>query len=336
LAVRKIRADGDIPPGQATTTRQQENAQQNERQNGKDLMNKKFTPLVIILVIVLGGLYWVFGLPMVGNPDIPTSPEAIARGAYLWEAGGCGACHQHDGAQAPIGGYVIEVEEPFPNVFHTPNITPDEETGIGGWTGRDFILALKHGRSPSGGFYWPSFPYRTYKNMTDEDVLDLAAFVMSLDPVRNEVPDHELPWWQFDFLMAGWNIMADMMEGEPPAFDESDPQKVRGAYLARALGHCGECHTPRNGLGMMVMAEEFTGAEGFAPPVDPEALSSWTRFDFVGLLQLGMTASFDFVGGEMGDVIEHTKNLTEEDQNAYAAFFIPVEAEGGADDFNFD
>lgn len=300
-------------------------------------MKNKFIPLVAVLVVVLGILYWVFGLPMVGSPELPTSPEAIARGAYLWDAGGCGACHQRDGAEGPIGGYKIEVEEPFPNTFYVPNITPDEETGIAGWTGRDFILALKHGRSPGGGFYWPSFPFRTYKNMTDEEALDLGAYLMSLPPIRNEVPDHVLPAWQFDWLMAGWNILADFMEGEPPAVPADDPQMQRGAYLARALGHCGECHTPRNSLGMMMLNQEFAGVEDVAPEIDPEGLSSWTANDFVGLLQLGMTASFDFVGGEMEDVIDHTKNLSEEDQEAYAAFFTRGSTGGGSDDdFNFD
>lgn len=284
-------------------------------------MKNKMIPLVIALVIVLGGLYWVFGLPMVGNPEIPTSQEAIARGAYIWNAGGCASCHQRDDAEGAIGGYVIEVENPFPNVFHVPNITPDDETGIGGWTGRDFILALKHGRSPSGGFYWPSFPYRSYKNMTDEDVLDLAAYVMAQPAIRNEVPDHELEPWQFDFLMGGWNIMADMLEGEPPAVPD-DPQVQRGEYLARALGHCGECHTPRNSLGIMQLPQEFAGSDIVSAEISPDGLSSWTAFDFVGFLQLGMMANFDFVGGEMADVIEHTKLLTEEDQEAYAAFFI--------------
>lgn len=293
-------------------------------------MKNKFIPLVVVLVIVLGGLYWVFGLPLVGNPQIPTSPEAIARGEYIYNAGGCAACHQLEDAEGPTGGYVIEVENPFPNTFYTPNITPDEDTGIGGWTGRDFILALKHGRSPSGGFYWPSFPYRTYRNMTDDDVLDLAAYMMTMEPIRNEVPEHVLPAWQFDFLMSGWNILADFMEGQPPAAPES-PEAQRGAYLARALGHCGECHTPRNSLGMMIQAEEFSGSEIVSTPINPEGLSDWTAFDFVGFLQLGMTASFDFVGGEMADVIEHTSKLSEEDQEAYAAFFIPHDDGGGAD-----
>ncbi len=296
-------------------------------------MNNKLISLIIVLAVVLSGLYWVFGLPMVGSPVIPVSADAIARGEYIYNAG--------------VVQLVISWRKPkvLPEVTRsklkshsptssTPNITPDEETGIGGWTGRDFILAMKHGRSPGGGFYWPSFPYRTYTNMTDEDVLDLAAYLMAQPAIRSEIRDHELPAWQFDFLMAGWNILADFMEGEPPAVAD-DPQIQRGAYLARALGHCGECHTPRNELGMMVLAEEFAGSDIVSTPINQEGLSGWTRFDFVGLLELGMTASFDFVGGEMADVVEHTSQLSPEDREAYAAFFISDDA-GGGDDFNFD
>ena len=117
--------------------------------------------------------------------------------------------------------------------------------------------------------------------------------------------------------------MADMLEGQAPAVGD-DPLEQRGAYLARALGHCGECHTPRNALGMMQLSQEFAGAEGIAPDISrgADGLGSWTEEDFMGLLQLGMTASFDFVGGEMAEVIEHTSKLTPEDQDAYTAFFL--------------
>jgi mono/diheme cytochrome c family protein len=282
-------------------------------------MNKKFIPLAIVAVIVLGLLYWVFGVPSVGNPEIPSDAGAVARGEYIYNAGGCAACHQSDGAAGPTGGY--EIESPFGGTFHVPNITPDADTGIAGWTGKDFILALKHGRSPSGGFYWPAFPWRTYKDMTDTDVLDLAAYMVSLEPISNEVPAHDLPAWQFSWMMAGWNIMAGVLEGQAPAISD-DPQVQRGAYLARALGHCGECHTPRNALGMMQLSQEFAGVAEFSPAINSEALASWTEEDFIGLLQLGMTASFDFVGGEMADVVEHTSHLTQEDQEAYTAFFL--------------
>lgn len=289
-------------------------------------MNKKAIPLAIVAVIALGLLYWVFAPPSVGNPEIPTDADAVARGAYIYQAGGCGACHQPEDAEAAIGGWEVEEELSIMGLtmggtFRAPNITPDPETGIGGWTGRDFIRALKHGRSPGGGFYWPAFPFRSFKDMTDEDVLDLAAYLMAQPPVSSDIPDNDLPAYQFDWMMAGWNIMADFMEGAPPAVDTTDPQIARGAYLARALGHCGECHTPRNSLGMLQHAREFEGSEIVTAAINPEGLSSWTIEDFVGLLQLGMTASFDFVGGEMAEVIKHTSQLTQEDQEAYAAFF---------------
>ena len=288
-------------------------------------MSKK--PLLLAGVVVLVVLYLVFSTPSVGNPEIPTGPEAIARGEYIYNAGGCGACHQPKGAEGPIGGE-WEVEEiisvagiPFGGTFRAPNITPDPETGIGGWTGRDFLLALKHGRAPGGGFYWPAFPFRSFQHMTDEDVLDLAAYLMAQPAIAHEVPDNDLPAYQFDWMMAGWNIMANMMEGTPPAVDTTDPVMARGEYLARALGHCGECHTPRNGLGMLQMANEFKGSDIVSADISPEGLRAWTDEDFLYFIQLGMTASGDFVGGEMLEVIDHTANLSEEDQAAYATFF---------------
>jgi mono/diheme cytochrome c family protein len=285
-------------------------------------MSKKKIVLGVGALVVLGVLYWAFHMPAVGDAQLPTGPEAIARGAYIFNAGGCGACHQPEGTTAPVGGYEIKVEKPFPSTFHVPNITPDPQTGIGGWTGKDFLLALKHGRSPGGSFYFPAFPYRSYKDMTDQDVLDVGAYLMSLPPVRNEVPPHELPAWQFRWMMAGWNILAGWMEGKEPAIPADDAQIQRGAYLARTLGHCGECHTPRNGLGMMQRSHEFAGIKDVAPEIDAGGIGHWTTDDFVALLELGMTAEFDYVGGEMADVVKHTALLTAEDRLAYAAFFL--------------
>jgi len=282
-------------------------------------MNKKTVRLVAAAVIVLGLLYWVFHLPAVGNPAIATDAESIARGAYVYNAAGCASCHQETDAAGPTGGH--QLESPFGGSFVVPNITPDQATGIGGWTGRDFLLAVKHGRKSSGGFYWPAFPYRSYQNMTDQDVLDVAAYLMAQPAISHQVPHHDLPGWQFSWMMGGWNILANFLEGKPPVIPE-DPQIQRGAYLARALGHCAECHTPRNGLGMMQHEKEYTGSEIVKANISPAGLSSWTEDDFLGLLQVGMTASFDYVGGEMADVVEHTSKLNEEDQKAYAAFFL--------------
>lgn len=282
-------------------------------------MNNRLLPLAVVIAVVLGGLYRVFGLPGVADGQIPTSQEAIERGEYLVNAGGCISCHQLDEAEGLTGGY--EIESPFGGIFHVPNITPDEETGIGGWTGRDFILSMKYGRTPVGGFYWPAFPYRSYAGMTDEDVLDIAAYLMAQPAISSDVPDHDLPVWQFSGMMAGWNIMADFLEGDLPEIPD-DPVIQRGAYLARNLGHCGECHTPRNALGMMDLSNEFGGSEIVTAQINPEGLSRWSAYDFEGLLILGMTAEGDFVGSEMQDIVDHnTSLLTTEDQAAYAAFF---------------
>ena len=283
------------------------------------MKKKTIRILAVVAVVVLALLYWVFHLPSVGNPAIGTDAASIARGAYLYNAAGCGSCHQEEGAAGPTGGHALE--SPFGGSFVTPNITPDEATGIGGWSGRDFLRAVKHGRSPGGGFYWPAFPYRSYANMTDQDVLDVGAYLMSLPAIRNEVPDHDLPGWQFSWMMAGWNKMANLVEGTPPVVPD-DPKIQRGAYLARGLGHCGECHTPRNSLGMAQLTQEFKGSEIVKVDISTAGLGDWTEDDFLGLLQLGMTASFDYVGGEMADVVEHTSQLSEDDQRAYAAFFL--------------
>ena len=285
-------------------------------------MSRKKIVLGVSAVVVIGALYGVFHMPSVADAQLPTDPEAIARGAYIYNAGGCGACHQPEGTNAPVGGYEIKVKEPFPSTFHVPNITPDPETGIAGWTGKDFLLALKHGRKPGGGFYFPAFPYRSYQAMTDQDVLDVGAYLMSLPPVKNEVPPHELPSWQFSWMMAGWNLLANNMEGKEPAIPADNAQVQRGAYLARALGHCGECHTPRNGLGIMQRNHEYAGIKDVAPDIDAAGIGHWTTDDFVGLLQFGITADFEYVGGEMADVVEHTALLTDEDRLAYAAFFL--------------
>ena len=206
--------------------------------------------------------------------------------------------------------------------FYTTNITPDEETGIAGWSGRDFLLAIKHGRSPNGGFYWPAFPYRSYQGMSDEVVLEIAAYLVTLPPINNEVPEHELPAWQFSWMMSGWNILADFIEGNPPEV-ENDPQLQRGASLARNFMHCGECHTPRNALGITDLSNEFAGQEGVASfALTPDSLSAYSIEDFVYFLQDGFTANFEQVGGEMLDVIDHTSQFTQEDREALAAFLF--------------
>ncbi len=282
---------------------------------------------VVLFVAVLLFVYWLYALPTVNSQPISQSPESIARGEYLLAAGGCVSCHISDDGDLS-GGLALESEF---GTFYAPNITPDMETGIGGWSGEDFLLAMQHGRKSGGGFYFPAFPYRSYAGVTDEDVLDIAAYLMAQEPVNKTVPAHDTPPWLSQWLMPGWNVMANILQGSAQEVSVSDGNDTdlatleRGAYLVRNLGHCGECHTPRNALGIMNLSREFAGGpfeDGTIEAIDGNALANWTEDDFSFFLFLGMKPDEEFVGGKMEPVIEHnTSKLTEADQQAMAAFF---------------
>ncbi len=283
--------------------------------------------ILVMALIAAAGAWWLFAMPDVGAPDgsghrVPETPEAIERGAYLVAAGGCISCHS--GVEDPgslSGG--LPLESDF-GTFYAPNITPDPATGIGGWTAGDFLLALKHGRTPGGSFYFPAFPYPSYAGMTDEDALYMAAYLLAQPPVVSETPDHELPGWLGRWTIAGWNLLARLLNPELPV--ETDPVVARGAYLARHLGHCGECHTPRNGLGIPDLSREFGGgriADGKVEAIDADALNNWSQDAFALFLTLGLKPDGEFVGGKMEPVIEHnTSRLTEDDRKAMVAFFL--------------
>ncbi len=281
---------------------------------------------VILLLFAVGfgsTSYWLFGLPAVEDRQLPQSADALARGEYLVTAGGCLSCHRGQRSEdddSLSGGLALPTEF---GTFYAPNITPDDETGIGRWTARDFLLALKHGRTPEGSFYFPAFPYRAYAGLTDRDVLAMAAYLMSLDPISNQVPEAETPVWLSRWAVAGWNRMADWSQPQLEDFD--DEQIARGAYLARNLGHCGECHTPRDGFGIPDLSREYAGAtmgEEVIEAIDAAALADWTFENFDLFLLIGMKPSAEFVGGDMNEVIEHnTSKLTDADRDALAAFF---------------
>jgi len=275
--------------------------------------------VVAIIIAVLA--YWLYALPQVADAALPDATDSIERGRYLVAAGGCVGCHQGtEHPQSLSGG--LALESPF-GTFYVSNITPDDATGIGGWAGKDFLLALKHGRSQDGGFYFPAFPYLAYGGLTDQDVLDIAAYLMAQPAVEFAAPRHEVPFWLGRWTLAGWNRLAAI--SQPRLAEETDPKIARGAYLARNLGHCGECHTPRNALGIPDLNREFAGAplaDDDVEAIDAGALAHWTQEDFAYFLVLGMKPDDEFVGGEMEKVVEHTTSkLTREDRQAMAAFF---------------
>jgi mono/diheme cytochrome c family protein len=284
--------------------------------------NRLLAAIVALAVAVLA-LAIVMPLQVPAPSASATAPD-VDRGAYLVQAAGCISCHiDEDAAPALSGGR--ELQSPF-GTFVVPNITPDPETGIGAWTVDQLVNAIRFGRSPEGHTYFPAFPYRSYRGMTESDARDIAACLLAQAPVNRASADHELayPASLGRLAMPGWNRLADFLTTEtaPPA----DPQIARGAYLARALGHCGECHTPRNWLGILDSNQEFAGAsmaEGEVPAITADEFEGWSEQDFAFFLFLGLKPDDEYVGGEMEPVIEfNTGPLTEEDRLALAAFFL--------------
>jgi len=260
----------------------------------------------------------------------------LEKGKYLVFAGGCISCHTEDakGAVPLAGGYALGT--PF-GTFYAPNITPDEETGIGAWTDDDFVRALQEGIGPDGGAYFPAFPYTAYTGISREDLLAIKAYLFSLDPVSKRVPPHDLPIYLSSRLAArAWQLLYF----EPGRFKPDAARNEtwnRGAYLVRHLGHCGECHTPRSRLGALLDDRELSGnpdgPEGESIPgitADKlDGIGGWSVRDIEYFLDIGMLPDGDFAGGSMARVIDdNTSHLTPEDRRAiatYLASLIPGE-----------
>ncbi len=259
-------------------------------------------------------------------------PDAVERGRYLVAAGGCVTCHTADQPDAtPLsGGRALET--PF-GTFYSPNLTPDEGTGLGGWTDQDLERALREGVAPDGSRYFPAFPYPAYTGLSDEDVAAIGAYLRSLRPVRQAVPEHELPWYLSSRrVIWAWNL-AGFRPGRFVPDGSRSPAWNRGAYLVRHLGHCGECHTPRNLLGIPDPRRELAGTPagpdgGKVPDItaDPESgIGRWSADEIVMFLEYGVLPDGDFVGASMGDVItDNTSRLTADDRAAIATYLRSV------------
>ncbi|WP_219821702.1 c-type cytochrome [Sneathiella aquimaris] len=257
--------------------------------------------------------------------------QSIEEGAYLTAAAGCKACHtQPKGAgQEYAGGRALDT--PF-GTFYTPNITFDPDTGIGRWSDADFVKALKKGISPEGFHYFPAFPYTSYTNMTDRDARSIYAYLKSLPPVQAPNKPHDIGApFSWRWLQWGWKILFFKEGGSSVPVIQSSAD--RGNYLVNALGHCGECHTPRNALGGidrdLYLAGSASGGEGeLVPNITPDketGIGDWSKLDMVSFLETGMKPNFDDVQGTMEDVITHgTSKLTKEDRTAIADFLFSV------------
>jgi mono/diheme cytochrome c family protein len=245
------------------------------------------------------------------------------KGQYLAKVAGCAGCHTDNkaGAQAYAGGR--EIATPF-GKFYGPNLTPHPQAGLGQWTLEDFRRALRLGERPDGAHYFPAFPYPSFTRMSDADVADLWAYLRSLPPSsqQNRAHDLRLPF-QWRFLVTFWKWL--FFNAGPQAPDPRTPQLVaRGAYLVGALGHCGECHTPRNLLGGPKRDRSLAGAElpeGRSPNLTPTRLKRWDDRQLADFLRTGATPEGDAPSEVMEEVIlNSTSQLTAQDLAAMIAY----------------
>ena len=263
------------------------------------------------------------------------NPAQIERGEYLLHASGCTSCHtaDEDDARPLTGGRALDT--PF-GTFYTPNITPDIETGIGGWSDDDFVTALWEGVGPDGDYY-PAFPYTSYTGMSRQDALAIKAYLFSIEPIPQPNREHELDWYLFTRLAAwGWKLI-NFTPGRFVPDPARDAAWNRGAYLARHLGHCGECHTPRDDLGKIRTQRELAGnpngPEGKkVPDITPNRKSGigrWSTDEIEFFLELGMLPDGDFAGGSMSPVIDdNTSQLVPADRHAISLYLKTVPDSG--------
>jgi mono/diheme cytochrome c family protein len=286
----------------------------------------------IVLAVVLAGaaafgVYgWLTATPsaLVLVTEAAYTPD-LANGQTTFNAGGCSSCHAVPGQpdRLKLGGG-LALASPF-GTFYVPNISPDPTDGIGRWSEAQFVTAVTKGVSPSGTHYFPAFPYTTYAHARVSDIRDLFAYLKTLAPVPGRVRDHDVPFpFNIRRNIGIWKWL--FMDGRPFMPDTARPaQWNRGDYLVNSLGHCAECHSPRNFLGGIVAAQRFAGGpdpdgKGWVPNITQKGISDWNEKDIAYFLESGQTPDGDSAGGSMVSVIRNISQLSEADRNAIATY----------------
>lgn len=312
------------------------------RQRG--LSRTGFAVAVILALILLTLLYVYSSDPRDRSGNSPyddafwTATDAkIERGRYLALAGNCASCHTTSDGGFMAGG--VAFETPFGKIFSS-NISPDSETGIGQWSGEQFLDAMRYGIRADGEHLYPAFPYTAFTNIVDGDIAALFVYLKSISAVRQAAIENEM---SFPFnqrsLMSFWNaLFFDAGVYEPHA-DESEIWN-RGAYLVDGLAHCSACHSPRNFMGAEKSDAHLAGGkfidrvrDGSLHPwsapnltAAPEALGAWPIDELSAYLKHGKNTFVDLFG-PMNQVVQNsTRFLSDEDINAMAVYLKNIPA----------
>jgi alcohol dehydrogenase (quinone), cytochrome c subunit len=268
------------------------------------------------------------------------SASLIERGAYLARLGDCEACHSIAGQPAFSGG--LRMQTPI-GAIYTTNITPDETDGIGRFSLADFDRALRYGVA-NGHSLYPAMPFTSYYNTEPEDVQALYAyFRYAVAPARVSNRSSEIPFplsmrWPLTYWR--WFFASTPAPFRAPA--ATDAVLARGAYFVDGLGHCGECHTPRNVFMQLRAVTQSAGPHYlggavienyFAPSLRSDgtgSLSNWSEQELAQFLRTGANSA-GIVFGSMTDVIVHsTQHMTEADAMATAHYLKSLDTEGSS------
>lgn len=270
-------------------------------------------------------------------PAQQAQPSALLqRGEYLTKAADCVACHTVLGGKPFAGGLPFKL--PFGTMYAT-NITADRETGIGDWSDDDFVNALQKGVGKGGKHLYPSMPYTSYTQLSRDDALAIKAYLFSLPPVHQPNRPNGLIFpFNIRLSMMFWNLVFLKDQRFQPDPNLS-AQENRGAYLATALGHCGECHTPRN-IGFAMKAHhplagaELQGWRAWNLTADKSSgVGAWSDAQLNSYLSIGRADGRGAAAGPMGEAIENSlQYLTPQDTTALVAYLRKVPARAGFPD----
>ncbi|TKC89703.1 c-type cytochrome [Trinickia terrae] len=289
--------------------------------------------VIVVAAAALVPVLWSGGDNLHNGTAVAATPQdqaaLIKRGEYLARAGDCIACHTVRGGQTFAGG--LPMLTPF-GTLYTPNITPDDQFGIGKWSSDDFYRALHTGRSKDGSLLYPAFPFASYTKVTRADSDAIYAYLRSVPPVSLPSRAQEL---KFPFnnrnLLLGWRTLF-FREGDFKPDPTKSVEWNRGAYLVEGLGHCGMCHTSINAMGGPVNSAAFAGGliplqNWYAPSLtsNKEAgLGDWDLKDITDLLKTGASRR-GAVFGPMAEVVHNSlQYMSDDDIKAMSTYLKTI------------
>ena len=293
-------------------------------------MRRFLLSLAGLILVGLAAWWWLTGPQPLDESAFAAAEANAERGELVFAAAGCASCHAAPDSEGDDS-LVLTGGERFPSPFGTfvaPNISPHPEEGVGGWTNYEIANAIQRGVSPGGAHYYPAFPYVAYANAEPGDIASLIAYLRTLPESDTPSQPHEVHFpynvrrniglWKRFFARDGY-VLAQA----------DTPEVERGRYLVEALGHCAECHTPRDAFGALRTDQWLSGTpnpvgDGTIPNITPAGLD-WSEADIAGYLASGFTPEFDTAGGLMAEVIRSsTSQLSEEDRMAIASYLKAV------------